>query len=333
MTQHHDLTRRSLIGAAGGLALAGSLPAAAQSDEKWPTRPVKLVVAVGPGSSSDTLMRLIAPRLETIWKQPVIVENKPGAGGIVGTEYVLGQKDNHTFLYASQSSYLPKFTRNDLRYDPFVDLMPVYKAIEYQIIVASNADTVKQAKTFLDIVKLSKASDKGLFFSGTGPSSIFNVTMALVNKPFGLKYSEVNFNSVPQMNTAVLRNDAQLVVNTPSSVRAHFDSGAIVPVLAVSRQRYPELPNVPAAAELPGFGKSYLPVVWNGMVAPKGTPQHIVDRLARDLRFILNTPDVKKQIETQLSGQVQDSSPAKFAKELRDEYAVWKELFSTITVK
>jgi len=294
---------------------------------------VKLVVAIGPGSSSDTLMRLIAPRLETIWKQPVIVENKPGAGGIVGTEYVLGQKDNHTFLYASQSSYLPKFTRKDLRYDPFVDLMPIYKAIEYQIVVVSNGETVKQAKTFLDIVKLSKATDKGLFFSGVGQAAIFNITMALVNRPFGMKYSEVNFNSVPAMNTAVLRNDAQLLVNTPSSVRAHFDSGALVPVLAVGKERYPELPNVPALAELPGFGKSYLPVVWNGMVAPKGTPQHIIDRVARDLRFVLNTPDVKKQIENQLSGRVQDSSPAKFAKELRDEATVWKELFATMNIK
>ena len=314
--------------------MTGLLPAQAfaAAEQDWPTRPVKIVIAVGPGSSSDTLARIIAPRLEMIWKQPVIIENKPGAGGIIGTEYAVSATDNHTFLLASQSSFLPKFTKKDLKSDPFVDLIPVYRMIEYQIVVVTNGETAKQARTFMDIVNLSKAKEQGLFFSGTGRTTIFNITMALVNKPFGLKYTAVDFNNVGAMNLAVMRNDAQLLVNTPSSVRAHFDTGTLVPILAVSKQRYADLPNVPAVGELPGF-QGYLPVVWNGMMAPKGTPLYIVERVARDLQFVLHTSDVKKQIETQLTGLVQRSSPSALAKDLREEAQVWKDLFASMNVK
>jgi tripartite-type tricarboxylate transporter receptor subunit TctC len=326
----NTLTRRSLLASAASMgALGGLAPlaSAAAAQEPWPTRPVKIVIAVGPGSSGDTLARMIAPRLETIWKQPVIVENRPGAGGIVGTEYAINAKDGHTFLLASQSSYLPKFTQKNLRYDPLTDLVPIYRMIDYEMVVVTNGETAKQAKSFEDVVKLSRARDKGLFFSGTGPTSIFNITMAIVNRPFGMKYTSVDFSNVGAMNIAVIRNDAQLMVNTPSSIRGHFDTGALVPVAAVSRQRYPDLPNVPAVAELPGF-KGFLPVVWAGMVAPKGTPQVAVDRMAHDLQFVLHSPDIKKSIETQLSGSVQQSSPAQFAKDVRTEAEVWRSLFA-----
>jgi tripartite-type tricarboxylate transporter receptor subunit TctC len=328
-------TRRALLRGSAALpvlAAAGLVPAAAQAQETWPTRPVRIVIAVGPGSSGDALARMIAPRLEAIWKQPVIVENRPGAGGVVGTEYVAGAKDGHTLLLASQSSYLPKFTQKNLRYDPLTDLVPIYRMINWEMVVVTNAETAKQAKTFPDIVKLANSKDKGLFFSGTGPTSIFNITMALVNKPFGMKYTSVDFNNVGAMNIAVIRNDAQLMINTPSSVRGHFDTGALVPVAAVSHERYPDLPDVPAVAELPGF-KGYLPVVWAGMVGPKGMPQVAVDRVARDLKFVLNNPDIKKSIETQLSGVIQDSSPAAFAKQIQEETVVWKDLFATMNFR
>lgn len=331
---HHDIdamNRRHVLGALGAGALAGLLPASAAASD-WPTRPVRIVIAVGAGSSGDILARTVAPRLETIWKQPVIVENKPGASGVLGTEYAIGAKDGHTLLLASQSSYLPKFTQANLRYDPLTDLVPIYRMINYEMVVATNGETAKKAKSFEEIVALGKSSDKGLFFGGLGPSSVFNVTMALVNRPFGMKYTPVDFSNVGAMNIAVIRNDAQLMVNTPSSIRAHFESGALVPVLAVNKQRYANLPNVPALGELPGF-KGDVPVVWAGMVAPKGTPQSVIDRVAKDLNFVLHDPDMRKSIEAKLTGEVQDSSPAAFAKQIRDEAQAWKVLFASMNYK
>ncbi|WP_326536586.1 tripartite tricarboxylate transporter substrate binding protein [Pseudorhodoferax sp.] len=321
------LSRRRLVAAAA--ACAALCAGHAHASDEWPTRPVRIVIAVGPGSSGDTLARMLAPRLEQLWKQPVIVENKPGAGGVVGTEYAIHANDGHTLLLASQSSYLPKYTQKNLRYDPLTDLVPIYRMINWQMVIVTNAETARQARTFPEILKLAASKDQGLFFSGTGITSIFNIQMALVNQPFGMKYTTVDFNNVGAMNMAVLRNDAQLLINAPSSVRAHFETGALVPLAAVSRERYADLPNVPAVAELPGF-KGYLPIVWHGMVAPKGMPRAAIERIARDLNLVLQNPELKRTIETQLSGVVQQSSPQAFAKDLEEEARVFGELLAKV---
>lgn len=313
-----------LYGAMATFVLASFFHSGASAQE-WPTQPVKIVVAVGAGSSGDTLARLIAPRLEAIWKQPVIVENKPGAGGILGTEYTINSKDGHTLLLASQSSYLPKFTQANLRFDPSTDLIPIYKLIEYDLVLATNSPTAQKAKTLTEVVKLSNSTDKGLFFSGTGPTSIFNVTMSVLNKVVGAKYTAVSFNNVGAMNMAVLRDDAQLMLNTPSSIKGHIDSGALVPLAAISSQRSSSLPNVPTIYEAMNYS-GYLPVLWAGMVMPKGTPSVVVERVARDIQAVVTNPENKKNIETTLSGLVQRSSPSTFSQQIRDEMETWRTL-------
>ncbi len=293
--------------------------------QAWPTQPVKIVLAVAAGSSGDTLARLIAPRLEEIWKQPVIVENRPGAGGILGTETVVAAKDGHTMLLASQSSFLPKYTQKSLRFDPATDLVPIAKLIEYESVLVTNAQSQKKAKSFAEVVALSKADAKGLFFSGTGPTSIFNISMAILNQFAGINYTGVNFNNVGAMNMALLRDDAQLMINTPSSIKAHVDSGALVPLAAISKQRYANLPNVPTIFEVTNY-RGYLPVLWAGMVMPKGTPAAVVDRVARDLQTVVLQEETRKKIETTLSGTVQRSSPDQFAKQISEEMDAWKRL-------
>lgn len=313
-----------LFAVAATFALSSLAPLSALAQD-WPTRPVRIVLAVGPGSSGDTLARLMAPRLEAIWKQPVIVENKPGAGGILGTEHAINSKDGHTLLLASQSSYLPKFTQANPRFDPTVDLIPVYKIIEYDLVLATNAQTAQQAKTLADVVKLSNTTRDGLFFSGTGPTSIFNVTMGVLNKVVGAKYTAVSFNNVGAMNIALMRNDAQLMLNTPSSIKGHIDSGALVPLAAISAKRYANLPNVPTIYEAVNYS-GYLPVLWAGMVMPKGTPPAVVERVARDIESVVSNPETKQSIETTLSGLVQQSSPNSFSQQIRDEMETWKSL-------
>lgn len=113
----------------------------------WPTRTVKIVVATGPGSVTDTIARVYAPRLEAIWKQPVVVENKAGAGGIIGTEYTLAANDGHTLLMASPSTLLAKYTTRNLRFDPLTDLMPVYRVYNAPVVFVTNAKTAQRAKT------------------------------------------------------------------------------------------------------------------------------------------------------------------------------------------
>jgi tripartite-type tricarboxylate transporter receptor subunit TctC len=315
---------------AGAAALA--CPLLADAAEDWPRRPVRIVIAVAAGSSGDMLARILAPRLEALWKQPVIVENKPGASGILGTEYVAGATDGHTLLLGTQSSILPKFTQKSLRFDPLTDLVPVYKVINYEMVIATNAQTAKKAGTLAELVKLSKSTDKGLFFAGTGPTSIFNLSMAIMNRSLGIRYTAVDFNNIGAMTMALIREDTQMTVNTPSAIKAHIDSGAIVPLAAVSPTRYANLPAVPTVQEAVGY-KGYLPLLWAGMFVPKSTPAKVVDRISRDLLTLAGDPAVQKQIESVLTGTVVTSSPAAFSKEIQDEVAVWKDIFQLMNFK
>ncbi|MES2999535.1 MAG: tripartite tricarboxylate transporter substrate binding protein [Pseudomonadota bacterium] len=332
---HLNKERRALLRVAGAMSAAACafalLPASASAQE-WPTKPVRIVIATAAGSSGDTVARLLAPKLEALWKHPVIVENKPGAGGALGTGYAINAGDGHTLLLGTQSSLLPKFTTKNLSYDPQVDLIPVYKVINYQLVIAANAPTAQKAKTLAELVALSKSMPNGVFFGGSGQTSIFNLTMGLLNKQLGIKYAPVDFNNIGAMNLAVLRDDAQFLVNTPSSIKGYIDNGQLKPLAAINAERYPNFPDVPTLAEATGY-KGYIPLLWAGIFAPKGTPTPVVDKIGRDFATLLADAETKKAIETRLTGSVVRSSPATFTKEVNDEMAVWKDLFSTMNFK
>ncbi|GAO24179.1 hypothetical protein ALISP_3999 [Alicycliphilus sp. B1] len=185
--------------------------------------------------------------MESIWKQPVIVEAKPGASGIVGTEYVINAQDGHTLLLGTQTALMSKYTQKNLRFDPLTDLLPIAKVINYQMVIATNAPTAKRAGTLAELVALSKSTQNGLFFAGNGLTSIFNLSMAIMNQGLGLRMAAVDFPSVSAMNLALLRDDAQVMVNTPSSVKGQIENGTVVPLAAVSTERYANLPQVPHA--------------------------------------------------------------------------------------
>ncbi|AQV97786.1 tripartite tricarboxylate transporter substrate binding protein [Cupriavidus necator] len=316
--------------AALSLCLPDRAQAATAAD--WPTKPVKIVIAVAAGSTGDILARSLAQRLEGMWKQPVIVENKPGAGGVIGTEYVVNATDGHTLLLGTQSSILPKFTTRNLKFDPMTDLVPVYKVINYQLVVAVNAETAPKAKTLRELVDLSKASAGGLFFGGTGQTSVFNLTMALLNKSLGMKYTALDFNSIGAMNLAAMRNDAQFLVNTPSSMMPQIEAGKLRPLAAISAERYPNLPEVPTLAEAVGY-KGYLPLLWAGVFVPKDTPQAVVGRIAKDLATLEADKAFRSNIESRLSGRMVASSPSAFARQLAEEASVWKSLVAELNLK
>ncbi|MFT3721685.1 Bug family tripartite tricarboxylate transporter substrate binding protein [Pseudorhodoferax sp.] len=313
--------------AMGSLAWSGGAQA-----QDWPSKPVRIVLAIGPGSSGDTLARLMAPKLEQRWKQPVIVENKPGAGGVVGTEYVVRATDGHTLLLATQSSILPKYTQKGLRFDPLTDIVPVRRVLDYQFIIATNAETAKQAKTLKDLIALSKKGSQGIFLSGLGPTSVFNLSYAILNQQLGARYTAVNFNNVNDANLAVMRGDAQFIVNNPASIRPYFANGAMVPLAAISNHRYASLPDVPTVKEATGYS-GYLPQLWTGFFVPKGTPEAVVGRINADVQAIFEDEAFRKEVETKLTASVATSSPAAFAKDIRDETTVWQDLFKTLNIQ
>lgn len=322
-------SRRNLL---LGVAAASLFPYSSFAQAPaWPTRAVKIVVATGPGSGTDTIARLLAPRLEAIWKQPVIVENKAGAGGIIGTEYTLAANDGHTLLMASPSTLLAKYTTRNLRFDPLTDLIPVYRVANLPVLFVTNAKTAQRAKTLAEIAALSKSTQHGIFFAGAGRASFFNLSMGILSKPMGVRYSPVDFNGMGPLTLALLRDDAQLALSGPVAVKGQIDSKDLHALAVVDSKRLAALPNVPTFEEAIGY-KGYLPISWGGILVPKGTPVAVVNVIARDFATLYADEPARKLVEDRVLGTMLQSSPAQFAKEYAEEANVWKNTFATLGI-
>ncbi len=320
--------RNFLLGAAAASLSPHSSFAQAPA---WPTRPVKIVLATGPGSGTDTIARLYAPRLGEIWKQPVIVENKPGAGGIIGTEYVLAANDGHTLLMASPSTLLAKYTTRNLRFDPLTDLIPVYRVADLPVVFVTNAKTAQRAKTMVELVALSKSTPQGIFFGGAGHTSFFDLSMAVLAKSMGVRYSAVDFNGMGPLTQALLRDDTQLALSGVPAVKGQIDSKALHALAVVDRKRLAALPDVPTLAEAVGY-KGFLPISWGGILAPKGTPAAVVNIIARSFGILYADEPARKSLEARVSGTLVQSSPAQFAGEYAEEANVWKNTFAMLGI-
>ncbi|MFT3718723.1 Bug family tripartite tricarboxylate transporter substrate binding protein [Pseudorhodoferax sp.] len=323
-------TRKTFIGTAAALAALLATGTAAAADA-FPSKPVRLVVPFAAGSSSDQWARVLAPMLEARWKQPVIVENKPGASGTIAADYVArAPADGHTMLVGSQSTAMAKLTSASIKFDPQVELAPVYKFISYKIVFATNAPTYAQARTLKDLVAYSQRA-QGVFFGGLGPSSSFNVTNAIINRALGMKYSDIDFPGPAQMMLALARNDVQLVVNTPSALKGQIDAKTVFSIGVLSEQRYSDMPDVPTVREA-GY-QGYLPQIWNGLFTARATPAAVREQIARDVAAVATTPEGRQQFESRFTGEVQQSSPERFERELAEETRHWREFFASIHFK
>jgi tripartite-type tricarboxylate transporter receptor subunit TctC len=321
--------RRFVLGAAAASLSPYSSFAQAPA---WPTRPVKLVVGTGPGSGTDVTARLLAPRLAEIWRQPVVVENKAGAGGIIATEYVLTANDGHTLLMASPSMLLAKYTTKNLRFDPLTDLVPVYRVFNTPVIFVTNAKTAQRAKTMAEFVAFSKSTPQGIFFAGAGPSSFFTVSMAALAKSMGVRYSTVDYSGMGPLTIALLRDDTQLGLSALSSVKGQIESKDLHALAVVDSKRLAGLPDVPTLEEAIGY-KGFLPKSWGGIFMPKATPAAVVNVVAHTLDTMYADEAARKSLEGRVAGTfMTQSSPAQFAKEFAEEAIVWKTTLAMLGV-
>ncbi|WP_198968752.1 Bug family tripartite tricarboxylate transporter substrate binding protein [Xylophilus sp. ASV27] len=296
-----------------------SVAGASRSHDAFPVRPVKLFVPFTPGTSGDLWARQLAPTLEARWRQPVIVENKPGAGGLIGAEQVArAQADGHTLLVGSQSTAFAKFTLAGVRIDPLADLDPVIKFLNYKMLLVVSASTHAKARSPEALLALSRASQGGLFFGSVGVASQQSVKNGILAEGIGLRFTPVEYPGVAQTVIALVRDEVQYILATPASVKTFIDNGSAVPMAALADTRYADWPAVPSIREL-GL-KGYLPDTWGGLFAPQGTSLAITERIGRDIQLAVDeTKDLKARIESSLSGSVPLSDPQSFRSELNLE--------------
>jgi tripartite-type tricarboxylate transporter receptor subunit TctC len=289
----------------------------------WPSRTIKLVVPFPPGGAADTVARVYADKLTEALKQPVVIENKAGAGTAIGAEAVASAAaDGYTLSLApaGQLTILPQVNR-EIRYDPFKSFVPVSNLATVPYVLAASPDT--QVSTAKDLITAATRDPGRLTFSSCGPGTLCHLSGELFQSQTGTKLLHVPFKgSAPAVN-ALLGNVVNLSFDTLTVLAPQIRDGKVKGLLVTSRERSPQLPDVPTAAE--AGVSDYVVDSWFGLAAPIGTPSDIVQRLNAEVVRIGALPDVKARLEAQ-GLRVTTSTPEGFAEMIKTDYDRWGKL-------
>ena len=306
-------------------ALVGVLMAtAAFAQDNYPSRPLTYVVPFPPGGVTDNGARVIAKVLAEKIGQPVIVENKPGAGGIVGSEYVLNTKpDGYTFMYtASGPLGAYAFRHKKLSFDPFTAFMPVHGMAFSPMMFVVRADA--PYKTFKELVEYAKKNPEGINYYSTGPGSANHLVSELLQKAGGFKMTQVPYKGTGPALTDLLAGVIQVVWEYPVVMKPYLDAGKLRALGITSEQRMPILADVPTFVEQ-GYPEAVF-TGWATIAVPAATPKPIVDKLAKAYSETLADPAIIKYFDDQGAGILHGYSGEKLRKFIDAENIKMKDL-------
>jgi tripartite-type tricarboxylate transporter receptor subunit TctC len=316
--QNGEIMKQLLIALA--LALASSVGMAA---ETWPAKAVHIIVPFPPGSSPDLVARMLTDKLAQALGQPVIVENKPGAGGNLGTGLVAKAEPDGYTLGLSIPGPLAVNTvlYKKMEYDPFTELAPItLVALSPNVLIVNLSLGVNSVKEF---IAYAKARPGQLNYGSVGNGSASHLTMELLKMQAGIEIVHVPYPGSPQVNTAILANQIQAGFVVPGTAMPLVQSGRVKALAVTSSAKSPVLPELPTVAEAgyPGFESG----AWIGMVAPAKTPQPVIDRLSRELVAIIQSPDVREKM-LRIYFQAIGTTPGGLSSLMRSERDRWAKV-------
>ena len=273
----------------------------------------------GAGSITDTLARVLADKLVPMWKQNVVVENRPGLPGTTSVAKATG--DGYTLMVTSNGHVIAKTLNKNVQYDPVDDFVGITRLVEvpFVMIVPPNLP----AKTLQELVDLAKKEPGKYNFSSAGVASTTFLAGETLRQAAGLQLVHLPTKGVPEAVTAVLRGDVAFYFAPIPDAISQSEGGNVRMLAVTSPKRYKNLPNVPTVAEagVPSFKYSS----WFGMMAPKGTPKAVVDKVNTDVHEALKMPDVVTRLTT-LGSQPSPNSPAEFDAIIKADEKVYAEL-------
>jgi tripartite-type tricarboxylate transporter receptor subunit TctC len=297
------------------------LPALAAA-QAWPTKPVKIVVPFAAGGATDVVARLLAQKLQEGWGQPVVVEDRAGAGGNIGADAVAkSAPDGYTLLMTSGSIVTANpYMYRDMPFDPARDLVAITNvATGPQVIAVSPTVPAKDLAEFIAYVK---ANPGRVNFGSAGVGTQTHLAAENFAYTAGLEMTHVPYKGESAALNDLMGSQIQLVTPNLGAAVGFIRQGKIRALAVTSRERNPALPDVPSASEaLPGFENSG----WFGLMAPTGTPQEVIEKVQRDSAAILRSEEFKAKLAQQGMLPV-GNSPADFAAAIRDESARWARI-------
>ncbi len=311
------MKRRTILTA---IALAGASAIARPQPQAWPTRPLRMILTAPPGSSIDVLGRLIADRLRERLGQPIVAENRPQAGGTVGTDAIAKAiPDGYTFGLSftgplATAAYL--YAR--LPYDPARDLAPIVLVGTAPNLLAVNA--ALPVDSFKEFIQYVHQRPGQLNYASVGNGSASHLAMEMLKAQAGLFIVHIPYNGAPPAVQATASGEVQAIMSNPTSLLPLINAKRIKPLAVTSRTRWAPMKDLPTIAEsgFPGFEA----IAWNGFVAPANTPRDLIERLNREISAVLQMPDAKARIEA-AGWDVAGGSVESFVAFLRAEHVRW----------
>jgi tripartite-type tricarboxylate transporter receptor subunit TctC len=288
----------------------------------WPNRAIRIVVPFGTGGGTDVSMRLLAPKMSELLGQTVIVENRPGAGSTIGTNYVAKQPpDGYTFVLASLSSTgIAATLYPNLPYDPVEDLVAIVPTV-YIPIGLSVTTKGLNVRTVAEFVAALKAAPGKYSYGSAGTGTTGHLASATFLRRTGTEAAHVAYRSPSEVFRALIAGEVQFNSDIPSLMAPLNRSGQVRTLFVATQQRSPSLPEVPTAAEV-GL-TDYKAYSWYGLFAPAGTRSQIVDRMAAVTEQALKDPTIKARLDDMGTPPMLGYTPSRFAQFVKDEVAIW----------
>ena len=326
-----SLDRRSWLRQFGSLlGAAGLAPAALAQTAAWPARPLRLVVPFPAGVPIDILLRAIGPRLSETFKQPVLVENKPGAGANIGIDYVArSPADGYTILSTASNFAANPSLYAKVNYDPLKDFAPVLGLIKTPAVLMVAGDSPIQ--WVADLVARAKADPAAIKYASGGNGTLAHFAAEMLKTGGEFQALHVPYKSGPEMMTSLLSKSTDFAMPVAASTLSQIQAGRFRALAVTSMKRMAQLPNVPTMHEALGRGGFDLESE-NGLVVPAGTPPEVVRRLHQEIAKIMRDPAISDPLVAQ-GYEIVANSPAEFGATVRSDVQKYATLIQRLGLK
>lgn len=326
MTLSEQILAAAAVAAALGIAAA---PAVAQGN--YPTKPIRLIVAFPPAGSTDIIARLVGQRLSERLGQQVIIDNRGGAGGTIGTEIAArSNADGYTLTMGTTSTHvIAPAAYTNLKYDPIKDFAPITLVASTPYLLVLNPSV--KANNLKEFIALAKSQAGKMNYASAGTGSTTHLAMEMLKSTAGIDVVHVPYNGNGPAGTAVLGGQVQALFGSMPAVLPQAKAGKVRPIAVGTAKRSPALPDVPTVAEsgYPGFEVS----LWLGFFAPRGTPVEILNRLHGELVKIALSPDMKQQFERNGAEAMTNATSLDLERLIRSEIAKYSKVIKAANIK
>ncbi len=305
------------------------LVSATASAQQYPDRPIRIIVPFPAGDGIDIQARLIGQHLTERWGQPVLVDNRPGAGTLIGTELATkAPHDGYTLLLVTTTFTINPSLRTKVPYDPIKDFAPLIQTTAIPLIVVGSLKF--EPNNFREVMALAKQKPNNVTMGNSGMGTAAHIGMAMLDSMAGIQFLHVPYKGIPPAVIDLLSGQLQMLVTSPAQVMGQIREGKLKPLAVTGTSRMPHLPNVGTVQEagVPGYSA----YAWIGLVVPSATPKDIVAKLNREIAAILNLPDIRTRLENDGSGIVA-SSPEAFGAHIRAELVKWEKVIRSAGIQ